>query len=63
MATKKTYVISTVVSENFKGLIDKYIALDTHLNTADFLREAAREKIDKDAPQLRKKLFEQKEVV
>ena len=40
--------------------MEKYIELDAHVTESDFVREAIREKIQRDAPELYKKLFEGK---
>jgi len=41
-----------------RDLVKKYISLDAHMNESDFYRDAAREKIQHDAPELYKKLFQ-----
>jgi hypothetical protein len=41
-----------------RDLVRHYISLDAHMNESDFYRDAAREKIQRDAPELYKKLFE-----
>jgi len=41
-----------------RDLVRKYIELGAHMNESDFYRDAAREKIQRDAPELYKKLFE-----
>jgi len=49
------------IPRKLKELIEKYLTLDLHANQTEFFREALREKIQQDAPQLYKKLFEEKE--
>ena len=39
------------------SLIQQYLSKDTHLNSAEFLRAAIREKIKRDAPELYSQLF------
>ncbi len=57
MKMGETRTLATRVSKNFADLIVDFVALDTHLNLSDFLRDAAREKIQRDAPHLYAKLF------
>jgi len=45
-----------------KGLVKDFILLDAHMNESDFYRDAAREKVQREAPELYRKLFEKKEV-
>jgi Arc/MetJ-type ribon-helix-helix transcriptional regulator len=49
------------VPAKLKELIGKYIDCDCHTNASEFTRDALREKLAKDAPDLYKQLFEQKE--
>ena len=56
---RETTVLSCRVSKRFADLVKEYCRLDMHLNPADLLRDAVREKIEKDAPDLYKKLFEE----
>jgi len=55
--TKETR-LSVRVPATLKELIKKVIETDTHLNESDFVREAIREKILREAPMLYKRLFE-----
>jgi len=55
---KHTAYIGVRIPKKLKELIKKVVSLDTHLNEADFIRDAIREKIERDAPQLYKRLFE-----
>lgn len=43
-------IISARVSEAFKKMIQKYIEMDTHVTESDLVRDAVREKIEKNAP-------------
>jgi len=56
----ETKTLSTRVSTSFLELIEKYLDRDTHLNPSDFLRDAAREKIRRDAPELYSSMFKEK---
>ena len=40
-----------------RKLVKEYISLDAHMNASDFYRDAVREKIHRDAPELYRKLF------
>ena len=54
---KRDAQISARVPIPLKKLIAKYISLDTHINESDFIRDALREKIQKDAPELYHGIF------
>ena len=60
---KQESVIAARVPTSLKVLIAKFVRQDTHMNESDFVRDAVREKIKRDAPQLYAKLFQQKEAV
>lgn len=49
------------VPHNLKSLMKQYIALDAHKDLSELTRDAIREKIKKDAPELYADLFKQKE--
>ena len=52
MEAEQTTVLSTRVTHAFARLVKEYLRRDAHVNTGDFLRDAAREKIERDAPDL-----------
>ena len=54
---EKDVKITFRVPATLKDLVKEYISLDAHMNESDFYRDAAREKIQKDAPELYRKLF------
>ena len=59
MAVKKELVnINVRIPRTLKELIDEYIERDLHANLSEFIREALREKIQKDAPYLYEQLFQ-----
>ena len=58
-AMSRTKVIATRVTESMFYLIEKYLEKDTHVNNADLLRDAIREKIRRDAPDLYAQLFKE----
>ena len=49
------------VPHNLKALMKQYIALDAHKDLSELTRDALREKIKKDAPELYSDLFKTKE--
>lgn len=55
---KKDAVLNVRVPLTLKRLIADFIAVDTHMNLADFFRDACREKIFRDAPELYRKIFQ-----
>jgi len=58
MTREKDARISFRVPATLRDLVKDFILLDAHMNESDFYRDAAREKIQHDAPELYKKLFE-----
>lgn len=57
MKTQKEAAISARIPVPLKTLIQRVIAIDTHINESDFIRDAIREKIQRDAPHLYRELF------
>ena len=55
---EKDIKITFRVPSTLRDLVKNYIELDMHMNESDFYRDAAREKVQRDAPQLYKKIFE-----
>ena len=59
MVIKKELVnLNVRIPTTLKELIAKYIECGCHTNASDFTRDALREKLAKDAPDLYKQLFE-----
>jgi Arc/MetJ-type ribon-helix-helix transcriptional regulator len=54
----KTRVIATRVTERFANLLEQHCRKDAYINFADFIRDALREKLRKDAPERFKLLLE-----
>lgn len=50
----QTIVVSTRVTQQFARVIEQYCRQDAYINCADLLREALREKLQRDAPELYK---------
>lgn len=59
MTKEKTRVMATRVTERFAKLIEEYCRQDAHVNAADLIRDALREKIQREAPELYRQLFRQ----
>jgi len=55
----KNAVLAARVPLALKKLVTRFLAIDTHLNESDLLRDAIREKILRDAPELYRQLFEE----
>lgn len=58
MEVRDTDYIGVRVPVKLRELMREYLHLDTHLNEAEFVRTAIREKIQRDAPRLRERMFE-----
>ena len=54
-------VVSAKITPSMKKAIDQFLIHDMHISISDFVRDAVREKIRKDAPELYAELFKQKE--
>lgn len=59
MAKQKTRVIATRVTERYAQVLEEYARKDAYINCADLLRDALREKLQRDAPDLCKTMFEE----
>lgn len=58
MAKKKTKVIATRVTERYAQVLEEFARKDAYINCADLLRDALREKLQRDAPDLCKTFLE-----
>jgi len=63
MTKEKDVRITFRAPITLRDLVNKYIMLDAHMNPSEFYRDACREKIQKDAPELYKELFEKEKEV
>ena len=54
---RKLQPISTKVTEPLARIIQEYIERDSHITVADFVRDAIKEKIRRDTPDLFSKLY------
>ena len=57
MKNPESKVVSTRVTEPLAILIEKYLRLDAHVSLADFVRDAIREKLQRDVPELYNGMF------
>ena len=60
MNKQKTKVIATRVTKQYAQLIEEFTQKEAYLNCADLVRDALREKLAKDAPELCKQFLEVK---
>jgi Arc/MetJ-type ribon-helix-helix transcriptional regulator len=51
--------VSFRIPKSLKELVEKFVAQDCHVNPSDFFREALREKIKREAPELYYQLFKE----
>jgi len=59
MVKRELTNINIRVPKNLKELIEKYVNADLHTNLSEFTREALREKIKRDAPELLRQFFKE----
>ena len=58
LTKERTKVISTRVTERFANLVKQYCKEDAYINCSDFVRDALREKLRKDASDRFKRLLD-----
>jgi Arc/MetJ-type ribon-helix-helix transcriptional regulator len=59
MGVEKTKVVATRVTLKTAELIEEFCRRDAHVNVADFVRDAIREKLQREAPELYRSFFEE----
>ena len=59
MKAEKTKVVATRVTNRTAKLIEEFCRRDGHVNVADFIRDAIREKLQREAPELYRRFFEE----
>lgn len=57
--TRRMATISVRIPKSPKALIQNFVSLNTHVNESDFIRDAIREKIRREAPELYSQLFQE----
>jgi len=50
-------VVSVKITKPLSDLIQRYLEIDAHVTKSDFIRDAIREKIKRDVPELYEELF------
>ena len=59
MGVEKTKVVATRVTLKTAELIEEFCKRSAHVNPADFIRDAIRDKLRSEAPELYRKFFEE----
>ncbi|MDH5266201.1 MAG: hypothetical protein OEW62_00830 [Candidatus Bathyarchaeota archaeon] len=59
MSSEKMVQLNIRVPQTLKEMMKKYIELDAHKDLSELARDALREKIQREAPDLYKSLFKQ----
>lgn len=59
MKGEKIKVVATRVTVKTAELIEEFCRRDAHVNRADFIRDAIRDKLQREAPKLYRQLFEE----
>lgn len=59
MSSEKMVQLNIRVPQTLKKMMKKYIELDAHKDLSELARDALREKIQREAPDLYKNLFKQ----
>lgn len=57
MENHKLKVISTRITKPLARVIEEYMRMDAHVTPADFVRDAIREKLKRDTPELYATMF------
>jgi len=58
MKNPETKVVSTRVTEPLAKVVEKYLHSAAHVSLADFVRDAIREKLQRDVPQLYREMLQ-----
>jgi len=58
MRNPKLVVVSTRVTKPLAKVIEEYLQVDAHVTPADFIRDAIREKLKRDVPDLYQKMLQ-----
>lgn len=56
---KENIMVTFMMPKTMKELIEKIVLADTHSNLSEFMRDAIRQKIQREYPQLITKLMEE----
>lgn len=58
LVKQKTKVIATRVTQRYAQVLEEFARKDAYINCADLLRDALREKLQRDAPELCRQVLE-----
>ena len=61
--TKDMIQVSFRIPKSLKVIIERYVECDFHMNFSDFFRDALREKIQREAPELYRQVFQDQATV
>ncbi|MDI6847285.1 MAG: ribbon-helix-helix domain-containing protein [Candidatus Bathyarchaeia archaeon] len=56
---EKDVRVSARIPRTLKELMQQFVARNAHINESDLIRDAIREKIQREAPELYRQLFEE----
>lgn len=56
---KNEVIIAARIPKTLRRLIEEFIALDAHIGISELIRDAVREKIQREAPELYARLFQE----
>jgi len=59
MRNPKLKVMSTRITESLARVVEEYLRIDAHVGPADLLRDALREKLKRDVPDLYKTMYQE----
>lgn len=57
MDRKELTTICVMIPSPMRKLIEQFVSIDTHTNLSEFVRDALRQKLQKESPQLYRQLF------
>ncbi len=57
MTARNTEFIGVRLPANLRKILQEYIILDTHMSESEFVRAAIREKLQREAPQLKARMM------
>ena len=59
MERKELTTICVMLPTTMRELIEQFVSMDTHTNLSEFVRDAIRQKLQKDAPHLYNQIFKE----
>jgi len=61
LTVRNTEFLGVRLPANLRKILQEYIVLDTHMSESEFVRQAIREKLQREAPQLKQRLMDANE--